>query len=47
MAGREGRWAGPAGPRRFGAAVHLEAGFVRFDDGPPTPVPLADLERFV
>ena len=47
MVGREGRWAGPAGPRRFGAAVHLEAGFVRFDDGPPTPVPLADLERFV
>jgi hypothetical protein len=47
MAGREGRWAGPAGPRRFGAAVHLEAGFVRFDDGPATPVPLADLERFV
>jgi hypothetical protein len=47
MTGREGRWAGPAGPRRFGAAVHLEAGFVRFDDGPPTPVPLADLERFV
>jgi hypothetical protein len=46
MAGREGRWAGPAGRRRFAAAIHLEAGFVRFGDGPPIPVPLADLERF-
>jgi len=47
MAGREGHWLGPAGQRRFGAAMHLEAGFVRFGEGAPTPVPLADLERLV
>ena len=44
--GREGRWAGPAGPRQFRGGVWLEAGLVRFDDGPPTALPLADLERF-
>ncbi len=47
LAGREGRWAGPAGLRRFPAGVQLEAGFVRFDDGLPVAVPLGDLERFV
>jgi hypothetical protein len=45
-AGREGRWAGPAGLRRFEAGAHLEAGIVRFGDGVPVVVPLADLERF-
>jgi hypothetical protein len=46
LAGREGRWMGPAGLRRFAAGAHLEAGLVRFDDGPPVALPLADLERF-
>ncbi len=45
--GREGRFEGLAGRRRFTAGTHLEAGFVRFDDGDaPTVLPLADLERF-
>ncbi len=47
LSGREGRWHGAAGLRRFPAGVHLEAGFVRFDDGTLEAVPLADLERFV
>lgn len=46
LAGREGRWAGLLGPRRFGGGVHLEAAAVRFDDGPTVAVPLGDLERF-
>ncbi|MGZ6339667.1 MAG: hypothetical protein ACXWNG_04815 [Candidatus Limnocylindrales bacterium] len=46
QAGREGRWAGPGGLRRFAAGVHLESGLVRFDAGSPVAVPLADLERF-
>ncbi len=46
LAGREGRWAGLAGVRRFDAGTHLEAGLVRFDDAAPVPVPLADLERY-
>jgi hypothetical protein len=45
-AGREGRWAGALGPRRFPPGVHLEAGLVEFDDGTIAPVPLADLERY-
>jgi hypothetical protein len=45
-AGREGRWEGLAGLRRFRAGAHLEAGRVRFDDGTAAVVPLADLERF-
>ncbi len=46
-AGREGRWIGLAGLRRFDAGVHLDAAFVRFDDSTrPVVVPLADLERF-
>ena len=45
--GREGRWAGPAGTRTFRGGVRLEAGFVRFGDGPAIALPLADLERFV
>jgi hypothetical protein len=47
FAGREGRWLGLAGPRRFRAGIHLEAGLIGFDDGPPVAVPLADLERYV
>ncbi len=38
--------AGPAGVRQFRSGVRLEAGFVRFADGPPVALPLADLERF-
>ena len=45
-AGREGRWEGLAGLRRFRAGTHLEAGRVRFEDGTAAVVPLADLERF-
>lgn len=45
-AGREGRWEGLAGQRRFRAGAHLEAGRIRFDDGTAAVVPLADLERF-
>jgi hypothetical protein len=45
-AGREGRWAGLAGLRRFADGTFLEAGWVRYDGGAPVPVPLADLERF-
>jgi hypothetical protein len=47
LGGREGTWAGVAGPRRFAGGVHLEAGSVRFEDGSVTAVPLGDLERFV
>jgi hypothetical protein len=46
-AGREGRWLGLAGSRRFRAGVHLEAGLVDFGDGPAVVFPLADLERYV
>ena len=46
-AGREGRWLGPAGLRRFAAGVHLEAGtIVRSTTAQVAVVPLADLERF-
>ncbi len=44
-AGREGRWAGTAGRRRFAGGVHLDAAFVDLGDEVVT-VPLADLERF-
>jgi hypothetical protein len=46
LAGREGRWRGVAGRRRFLAGVHLEAGTVELDDGALVVLPLADLERF-
>jgi hypothetical protein len=46
LAGREGRWLGPAGWRRFPGGVHLEAGSVRLSDGTAVAVPLGDLERF-
>jgi hypothetical protein len=45
-AGREGRWAGLAGLRRFAGGTFLEAGWVRYEGGVPVAVPLADLERF-
>lgn len=44
--GREGRWAGSLGGRRFAGGVRLEAGAVRFADGSVVAVPLGDLERF-
>ncbi|HET7726823.1 MAG TPA: hypothetical protein VFK54_05795 [Candidatus Limnocylindrales bacterium] len=44
-AGREGRFRGLAGRRRFDAGVHLEAGWVALDDGTLLAVPLNDLER--
>jgi hypothetical protein len=45
-AGREGRWAGLAGLRRFQDGAFLEAGWVQFDGAGTVPIPLADLERF-
>lgn len=45
-AGAEGRWAGPAGVRRFAGGTDLEAGWVVLDDEAPIPIPIADLERF-
>jgi hypothetical protein len=45
-AGREGRWGGLAGLRRFTDGAFLEAGWVHLDGGGPVAVPLADLERF-
>jgi hypothetical protein len=46
LSGREGRWLGSAGQRRFAGGVHLEAGSVRLADGSAVAVPLGDLERF-
>ena len=45
-AGREGRWAGLAGLRRFQDGAFLEAGWVQFDGAGTVAIPLADLERF-
>jgi hypothetical protein len=45
-AGREGRWGGLAGLRRFADGAFLEAGWVQFDGAGRVAVPLADLERF-
>ena len=45
--GREGRWVGSVGSRRFRGGVHLRAGLVRLDDDEEVAVSLADLERFV
>ncbi|MFI5226678.1 MAG: hypothetical protein ACHQ3P_08390 [Candidatus Limnocylindrales bacterium] len=45
-AGREGRWVGPAGSRRFRSGIHLEAGYVQFASESPVVVPLANLERY-
>jgi len=46
LAGREGRWIGLAGRRRFGAGVYLEGARVDLGEDRPISVPLADLERF-
>ena len=46
LLGREGRWLGPAGTRRFDGDVHLEAGRIRLEDGSVATVALGDLERF-
>jgi hypothetical protein len=45
-AGREGRWGGLAGLRRFSGGTFLEAGWVEIEGGGRVAVPLADLERF-
>lgn len=45
-AGREGRWAGLLGRRRFPGGVQLEAAAVRLADDAVIAVPLGDLERF-
>jgi hypothetical protein len=45
-AGREGRWEGLAGLRRFVGGSFLEAGWVHVGGPAPVAVPLADLERF-
>jgi hypothetical protein len=45
-AGAEGRWLGPAGPRRFAPGIGAEAGLVETDDGRLLVVPLGDVERF-
>jgi hypothetical protein len=45
-AGREGRWVGPAGSRRFRSGIHLDAGYVQFASESPVVVPLANLERY-
>jgi hypothetical protein len=46
LAGREGRWLGLLGIRRYRPGVRLESGLVRLDDGSEVAVPLADLERW-
>lgn len=46
LLGREGRWLGAAGPRRFEGDVYQEAGRIRLDDGSVATVALGDLERF-
>jgi hypothetical protein len=45
-AGREGRWGGLAGLRRFADGTFLEAGWVHLEESGTVAVPLADLERF-
>jgi len=47
MIGREGRWLGLVGQRRFPGGIHLEAASVRLRDGSIVAVPLGDIERFV
>ena len=46
IAGREGRWEGLAGLRRFAGGTFLEAGWVHVGGPGPVAIPLADLERF-
>ena len=45
-AGREGRWEGLAGLRRFVGGTFLEAGWVHVGGPAPVAIALADLERF-
>ena len=45
-AGREGRFAGLAGPRRLAGGIVVETARVILDDGREAVVALADLERF-
>ena len=45
-AGREGRWVGLAGLRRFSGGTYLEAGWVELDGGGRVAIPLSDLERY-
>jgi hypothetical protein len=47
MAGREGRFVGAIGPRRFHGGVQLDAGIIHLPDGTEAAVPIGDLERFV
>jgi hypothetical protein len=44
--GREGRWVGLAGLRRFAGGTFLEAGWVHVGGPGPVAIALADLERF-
>ena len=46
LAGHEGRWAGPAGLRRFAGGIHLESGKIRLGDGTTIALPIGDLERY-
>jgi hypothetical protein len=46
MAGREGTWAGLAGPRGVAPGVVLDSALVRIGDAAPVAVPLVALERF-
>ncbi len=45
-AGREGRFAGLAGPRRVAGGIVVETARVQLDDGSETLVAVGDLERF-
>jgi hypothetical protein len=45
-AGREGRWLGPAGPRRVRGGITAETGLVALDDGRTVAIPIGELERF-
>jgi hypothetical protein len=47
LAGREGRFEGLLGPRRFPGGVQHEGALVRLEDGTRVAVPLGDLERFI
>ncbi|MFP5341617.1 MAG: hypothetical protein ACLGIJ_01640 [Candidatus Limnocylindria bacterium] len=47
LGGREGRFEGLLGPRRFAGGVRHEAARVRLTDGSAVAVPLGDLERYV
>jgi hypothetical protein len=46
-AGAEGRAVGPAGRRRYGANVMLDAAWIAIDGESPVAIPLGDLEQLV